>query len=408
MKKLLLFILVTFAAIGLSATAGYAAPLPPTYDPGCDPLMMTLLTDQANAVRARDRGYELEILSREPSTLYLTCFDQSMALSARLGLIFSDVFYQNPPPPNTLAYTGTLAYPDWGASWPSGPPPYDNLAMELDVVVSPLLDNWLGGEVVSGQTTPSQTNPAVFNFYPAQWQSGNNQLTQLAGTIKTDLNAINKYQTTSPYTTDVSNYQSLVNKIDTLVNALPSDSWSSLPSELSKYTSDIGSLNSAISTLESNEKTALSAQFTNIKNALMQNQMNCTNIDDMWRGAGNFTNPGSAINQTYDDTVTSFTSPEGAYNALTPFYSMADLLNYNSGSATRSPSLTIPNPAQPKGTPTTLYFSTELQDSTDNSMLTNALNDLVNTLPKPGASTLWPAPPTLPSYFQTQDVIQQM
>ncbi|MBU6476016.1 MAG: hypothetical protein KGQ70_08625, partial [Alphaproteobacteria bacterium] len=68
MKKLRLFILVMFAVTGLS---GYAAAQSSSsssnLDPGCDPEMMTILTDQANAVRARDKAYEMEIISREPS-----------------------------------------------------------------------------------------------------------------------------------------------------------------------------------------------------------------------------------------------------------------------------------------------------------------------------------------------------
>ncbi len=390
MKKLLLFILTTVSAIGLSVTAGYAAS--PQLDPGCDPQMMSILTNQANAVRSRDKGYELEILSREPSTLYLTCFDQALALSSRLGLIFSDNFYLNPPPPNKLAFTGTLAYPNWGASYDSGPPPYDNLAAELDVVVSPLLNTWLDS------TVPA---PATYNFYP-QWQASNNQLTTLAKKIEGYLNTI--YSDQNGYSGQVTTYNNLVNTIDALVNGLPSDSWQTLPNELTKYNTDISKLQSDVTNLENQEKSDLQTQFNNIKNALMNNQMNCTNLDDMWDG-----NPSGNFKAPADNTVTSFYSPEGPYATLTPFYSMADLLNYNSGASTRSTPLKIPGPpVAGDPTPSTLYFYTELQDATDNSMLTNALNDLVTPLSKPGASTLWPAPPTLPSYFQTQDVIQQM
>ncbi len=392
MKRNVLFILLVFVFSGLSAVAGYAGTTP-NLDPGCDPQMMQMLTDQANAVRSRDKAYEMEIISREPSTLYLTCFDQAMALSARLGYIFSDNVTPNPPPPNTLAFKDALLYPDWGAT--------HSLAVDLDNVVTPILDQWLGNTPTAvpdpgsgaGGSNIAPTNPAVQNFYP-NWTTPN-ALSNMTQDIRTQISNIQSQQ--SSLQTQVTNYNNLVVQIDNLVNSFPSLSWSTLPDNLTTYNTDISNLNSMISSIQSSENSTIGPLLSNIKNDVFNAKMMCTNLDDVWNGAGNFANP--------SNSATSFYSPEGPYNTLTPFYSMADLLNYNEGASTMTTPLKVP----PNNTGVaTFYFNTELTRNTDNGLLQTALNDLIGPLSKPGYSTLWPAPPTLPSYFQTQDVINQM
>ena len=83
MKRILLFSLLVFSALGLSATASYAGLTQPEMDPGCDVKVMNLLVDQSNAIRARQRAYEREIFNREPSTLFLTCYDQALQAEAK-------------------------------------------------------------------------------------------------------------------------------------------------------------------------------------------------------------------------------------------------------------------------------------------------------------------------------------
>ncbi len=101
MKRFFLFALLISALIGLPVTASYGQAV---LDPGCSPDVFTLLGHQADAVRARNRAYEREILNRQQSTLYLTCFDQALVLSSRLGYIFSDNVPADPPPENTIVF----------------------------------------------------------------------------------------------------------------------------------------------------------------------------------------------------------------------------------------------------------------------------------------------------------------
>jgi len=115
MRTIIFAVFMGLAVFGFSATA-FSAPLKST-EPGCDPQIMGFLDDLANAVRVRNRAYEMEILSRNESTLGLTCFDQAMRLSTRLGYIFSDVIPADPPPPiqNYVVFTSKFAYSMFGA-----------------------------------------------------------------------------------------------------------------------------------------------------------------------------------------------------------------------------------------------------------------------------------------------------
>ena len=394
MKRIFLFVLLISAVLGLPVTAGYAQQ---ALDPGCSQEMMNVLQDQADAVRARNRAYEREILNREPSTLYLTCFDQAMVLSSRLGYIFSDNVPANPPPANTVVFTdgpngtvppgagaapGTLAFPGWGAR--------HLLALDLDTVVSPELDNEL-------------TN----NFLPP-WTQANNQLTQLVTTLQPIITQIINFQTGADANNETL-YIALVMKIDALVNSFPTLALPALPAAEAKYTADIALLNALITTIESLRQTNMGKYLASLKEAVFDPTMPCTNMDDLWNGAKNFADP----------NTTDFIPPEGNYYPLSPYFTLADLLN-NGGQAAQpffvlAPGLVLPQKSPvaaqvPPPNNATLDFYQELK--TDSPILNQALSDLSTQgappFAAPGNSTLWPLPPVFTPGSNALAIIKQM
>lgn len=350
MKRNLLFAALVSAMVGLPAASSYAL------DPGCAPEVMDLLTNQADAVRARNRAYEREIINRPESTLYLTCFDQSLAYSARLGYIFSDNVSPNPPPANTVVFTAALDYPDWGAQHP--------LVIDLRNVLSKPLDNELANNFLPPWTPP-------------------NALSQLVTSINPILNAIKNFQTNEPASPTASpkDYVDLVKQIDDLVTSFPTIAWDDLPAAMDKYNQLITDLNNLITAIDNNRKAKLQPLLTQLQNAVKAVNLNtCTNIDDAWNDPHNIA------------PTSKFYPPEGKYYPLTPYLTLDEVLN-----APTSP------PAQ-----ATPEFVKELQNATDSQLLNNALGDLTGPLSQPGQSDIWPIAPRFPATALTTDIISQM
>lgn len=88
--RLLFLTLLAVAALGLTATAGYAQVVYPC-PPNKTGAMWTAMSNYSDAMRVRDRSYERQIIKQNDSTLGLSCFDAALGLSAKLGLIFSDL-----------------------------------------------------------------------------------------------------------------------------------------------------------------------------------------------------------------------------------------------------------------------------------------------------------------------------
>ncbi len=347
MKKILFLSLLASAVLGLSATAGYAL------EPGCSPDFMPLLQHQADAIRARDRAYEREIINRQESTMYLTCFDQALVLSARLGYIFSDNVQADPPPANTFVFTAPLAYPDWGAQ--------EMLAIDLDTVVSPVLDN------------------EMLNFLPP-WVVPNS-LTLLANSLKPTIALIKAFQDGEapilgvPTVANTTTYLGLVLTIDRLIGTFAGAAASALPGKMAQYLALVKQLDIMVNNIEKNRNRVLSPLLAKLKTTVFAANMNCTRMDDLWNKDNH--------------TTSEFYPPEGDYFTMTPYYSLEDFLT--------------PNP--PGATPVFLY---ELATATDNPVLSTALADLTTMLAAPGPLATWPPTPVIPATATTKDIIGQM
>ena len=335
-------------------------------DPGCDVDVMTLLEHQVDAVRARNRAYEREILNREQSTLYLTCFDQAMVLSSRLGFIFSDNVVPNPPPANTVVFgPQPLAYPDWGAT--------HTLAIDMDTVVSPILD----GELTTPVTSPG---PAQFNFLPKP--SLPNALTTLVLTLKTLTAQIANFQQSGQDAANVAAYISLVTQINNLVNGFPSELWSNFHADLLAYNNLVSQLNAAITLVQQDRNNVIAPLLNTIHTDTMNPAMDCTKLDDAW---DNYSKAQATAAQFYP--------PEGQYFTLSSYYTLQDIMQGTF----------------PPGSPPTTDFTQELATSVDSSILQAALADLSGPLSQPGINNpIWPQPPTFSPTDVALDVIKQM
>lgn len=424
MKRIYLFTLLVLTFLSLSVTAGYTQQL----DPGCSPTMWSYMEDQADAMRARNKAYEREILNRQPSTLYLTCFDQAMALSARLGFIFSDNVMPNPPPANTVVFddgsdgikppgadaaSGTVAFPGWGAQ--------QSLAIDLYNVVNPEFDNWLDA------TAPSPAG--LFNFLP-QWVPGpannqaNNQLTKMVMTPSTGLAAIitqiQNFQNgpdadNGPVTSctnpppppphaDEKDYIALVMDINDLIKSFPTITLTDLPTALDKYTTLTGWLDCLVKAIETNRDKVMAPLLAQLKTDVMNVTMGCTRMDDMWNTLD------SAFDQNPPPgTLGAFYPPEGKYYLFSPFYTLGDLLNYGAPPPPpgQPPTLTKPLVTPPKSS-AMADFVQELNNTTDNDALQHALDDLAGPLAQAGNDPLWPAPPVFKQNATMQDIINAM
>jgi hypothetical protein len=113
MKKLLFIALFTALMAGLGVTASHAGnPLP-----GCDTTspvgpapaadgsnnyrgVFGAMERHSNLMRLRDKAYAREIVKQSDNGIGMTCFDHAIALSSRLGMIFSDVIPTGTIPAN--------------------------------------------------------------------------------------------------------------------------------------------------------------------------------------------------------------------------------------------------------------------------------------------------------------------
>jgi hypothetical protein len=142
MKKILLMALFAMVMTGLSATASLAA-----CRVGCDCTRNTGANDQgsrnwadtsffgmqearAQSVIVEERATARQVHHQNDNGPGMTCFDHAMALTSRLGQLFSDITPTGIPAASTRAF-GAVAYKGFGAD--------QYLSKALGVVVYPTL-----------------------------------------------------------------------------------------------------------------------------------------------------------------------------------------------------------------------------------------------------------------------------
>jgi hypothetical protein len=261
MKRILFSILLGFSIIGLSVTAARAAPLVSS-DPGCSTDFLILLWNQADAVRARNRAYEMEVISQNRSVLELTCFDQTMKLSTRLGYIFSDLIPPPPPIPvqNNAVFGSLLAYSGWGAQQllaksmnnvMNAPPPAPPYGM---------YDQWIDN------FPPLAPRPLPPNALSLLMDPG--------GAIVTAIQAIITFQNSSvPSALDdnqrVSNVTILTEEVDKLIAGIPKIAASSLGAYMQVIQDKIDLRQTEIAQITALRNAAMPPLLDDIRNAVM-------------------------------------------------------------------------------------------------------------------------------------------
>ncbi len=136
MKTFPLIALLVFVIFGLSTTAAFA------FNPSCDPEYRKVQQDHADGQRARNKAYGTQVIKKPDPSGGLTCFDQALKTTSRLGTIFSDVV-TIPRPPNLTVFNpvGGVAFPRFG---------FEDLlsrgllSVELDQLVTPVFSGFLG------------------------------------------------------------------------------------------------------------------------------------------------------------------------------------------------------------------------------------------------------------------------
>jgi len=128
MKKSL-FIALTAAFLSLAAS-----PPAQALEPGINVEIWDIMKTRADAMRIKSLAYHRALVSRNNSSLGLTCYDQQLKISSALSSIFSDNIPAGAAPPSP-AYQGTILYPDRGKS--------NTLPGALGTVVNPMLAQML-------------------------------------------------------------------------------------------------------------------------------------------------------------------------------------------------------------------------------------------------------------------------
>lgn len=352
---------------GLPVSVVYAETEP---DPGCSPEMMTVLQHQADAIRARNHAYTIETLNRDNSTLYLTCFDQAVAYSARIGQMFSDRMRLDPLPADTVVWREPqdssgggggprpLDYPDWGLQ--------HSLILDLNKVVRPIMDEIAG------------------NFRPQPEGLSNTQ--KLAKAVKEKIDEVKRFQDResarnanppSPQTV----YNQLIRRIDDLVTGFPDTPWPELPGRMNQYDALMQAAGAVVAAIVRSRRDVLIPIFygpnwqfgqapTGGINGLITGVIptnpdsrlaaeidldNCHRLDVLWSGEAS----GNSDPVT-GPRGTRFYPPEGEYYALTPYYSLKTIL--------RTP------PSSLAGA--TSDFRNDLSTTNSNTVLATALQDL--------------------------------
>lgn len=347
LKKALMLLGVTAFLSLFASTASFAV------EPGCNPDFLKIQQNHSEAMRVRDKAYSRETIKRNDTAVGMTCFDQSMGLTSKLGLIFSDVLPDAPPAPNEEVFDVGLEYPNWGAD--------DWLIEDLADVVDPVLSEYLNdyGDTLSdllGLGTTLSDFSAIFGPIDAVISTVNGILAGFAGSIATLNGWLNTITTIS----------------SNLSLPLPQPAILAITAALDAAQSTIDAMMSAIQAAVS---AAIMPIIGNITADIAAISMDCDRIAELWNGAA---------------PVADAAPIEGAgMEAGTPYFSFEDLVN-----------------GAPAGVGPDLLD--ELSAGGNGGFLGAALADLTGPLAAPGALSSWKTAPVFPPGTGTAAIIGGM
>lgn len=352
MKNIFLIACFSLLLSCLSVTAVMAT------QPGCDASrggMLDVMQNHASALRVQDRAYAREIIKRNDPSLGLTCFDQALGLTSRLGLIFSDDITIPPALPNASVFQAPIQYPLFGAEqW---------LLVDLNTVITPVLNNYLD------DFTGTLSEPLGTTI--GNWLMG--IVRALSGT----LSAITDYiSTMMGFIGSLSEIMDTINEILRLLGLASPLAVASLSALFNSTLTDI--LDMFISTTLATISSFLTPLLSNIIVALTGSltDMNCNRIDQIWNGGSGA--PGG------------FVGVEGSgIESGTPYFNFEALV----GRAVSGGGFDLMD---------------ELANTKNSAILRKALSDLKGPLSAPGIMPSWKAVPVIPAGASVTDIIKRM
>jgi len=124
---------------GLSMTAAYADD---SMQPGCSPDVWKAQVNKADALRVRDKAYARQIIKQNDNAPGMTCYDHGLALSSRLGQMFSDTYAGSAFAPANTQVFGTIYDPSSGVGNNPGNSKSSALGSQYGVVLDKQLQSY--------------------------------------------------------------------------------------------------------------------------------------------------------------------------------------------------------------------------------------------------------------------------
>ncbi|MFN7114488.1 MAG: hypothetical protein ACK4PK_09060 [Alphaproteobacteria bacterium] len=360
-NNFLCFAVVLFLGLGLGVTANFA--YANNCAPGCPQEACEAAQNHAQAKQVESKAHTSEIMPLNDNSPGMTCFDNAMGLTSRLGSIFSDVNPTGIIPVANSSVFGTSSFPDFGSA--------TKLMRGLDAVVNPTIQAHASNFADSLSSALGATVLGFMNEF------FNSTIQPIIDSINGPLATLNGYVgTMNGYVTAVQGAMTAVGlafpgTITALVAALNA-AWNTINSFISGA---VAMITNAINVIVNAITSAINSVVTSLLSAATPEGA-CSRIAQLW---GNDEPPG-------------FRSLIGsAIERGTPYFTMFQMLSAD-----------IPSSLGPPG----IRLMQEIFNTSNATIVTNALNDLLpgGVLSGPGTSPWWPARPTFAPGATTEDI----
>lgn len=386
-QRLLFAALFALCLSVLSATS-YAACVP---RPGCSCDVWQAQSNHADANRVRDKGYARQTVKQNDNTLGMTCFDHALALSSRLGQMFSDKY-----PEGSFAPADTKAF--GGAVYDSSSGVGQNAATGKNKALGSNYGYVLNDELKkhADDFTDSMSSflGATFLGFLDQFSS---MFDSLSGAINSAISTIDGL------------FNDLASAIDTIQSILDLIG-GALPAAVPAFVAMVQSywdmikstINSAVSAAQSAVTSAVKAITDQVMGALgsllgafnSPEQGECSRIQQLWNPStgGIIGSIGAALESaTGVDGFRPMTG--GGIEHGTPYFDFSKLVNKAITGAGKD-------------------LMKEINNSTNSPILSAALADIssggvLNTFKKPEAGVFWTQPENL-NGMSVKDMIEKM
>jgi hypothetical protein len=265
LKKTLMIAAFTGLLGMLSVTAVYAGDCKPgcycpaagTAGPGGSANyggVLGAMEDRANAIRVRDRGYKRELSKQTDNSVGMTCMDHGLALTSRLGQLFSDKTPTGFVAGNNRRVFGASTYPGFGADqW---------LATALRVTVNGSMANHATNFPFSLSAIIGAT---ILNFFGG-----------FMGTINGFISNIQSFMATLQ--TYVNTFNNLVTALQTIITMLNGSTPTWILALVTAINAAWSAISNFINTMIGAVQSAITAVMTTISNFIMGVMGSLTNF----------------------------------------------------------------------------------------------------------------------------------